>query len=983
MVLNLLFALSSDKVNVPLHKAQANNSIDLKEIETLMRSNPPEQFFKLRETAKIYFEQRSYDEGLKSVIRAYKEQLPYFLASGFCPVHHNDHSLEYNGCLQIDIDFKHSEGNTKALTLKDRIKAMALPFIAMCAISPSGYGVKMLVATTNTDKQKHGEALRDLIAILSNILDIPQDNFDSLGASQPCYVPFDKDAFFNHDVKAYEWTPKTTLQRNDVPDNTELVHQAVTYLIDNKINVATSYSEYLSITAACINAFGHTEGSMFAYDLLSHSPQFLDSNFSKNFANHTRFHRNNGNMATAGTLVYLAKENGWKPSFSLPKAKRQTILRGQEGDKFTTILKENRVELTPEQFCNKNWIVPTGTGKTFAVAMFAKNNKTVIVCPTLALVENVCKEYGATKFTGDHRQLIGDETFIATTYSSYAALLNRLPHKEFHVFIDEAHNFTSSTHKAFLLDELTTVLNQSTEFYASVTLLTGTDLYSFHPTIAAMPKIIVKVPRPKKRFEVINYKNGITTIVEAVTKSISQGRFPIVLFNDTGAKLAALQALLSHLDIAFFNSNEKDNEDFIKTVKDGIIPDTIKGIVTTTVLKEGNNIYNNYQYDIISVGQHHSSTIEQLANRPRNPKEVKVYLLKGEGRERTEETFDTAKEGGQLIWRTQKACNELNSNDIGDAFALEMELYGRNAIQRLFLNPNTQGGYSLDYLQISNEIFNRETTAEYRNDNYQIANLEKYGFEYETTRHFTSEMSQEDKETAQQANKIRKDKEAIDYQKELDIIQQRFDALHYCQKQAQNRTATKGQKRAAMRIAQLQNLSYTTSQAVALVNNIGSDTNFKMLKNRLIIQSLRNNEDYMNSNRLFPILMQKFYTTFDTTETYTKEAIREKVVECLSLDKSIFLKPFLAHDENDKRIDQCLKTLRLFVDVKGVSQRGGKDVSKVYKICNLTFTELDKNNSEKLGYKLDLPTVSDLERMLNLTDNGYPVEWDLPMALTK
>ena len=980
-----IFALSPDRVDVGEYLARPNIETDLAQLQVLIQSDAPEALNKAREIARIVYEHRPDDRGLKASIQAFKKQLPYFLASGYCPKHHNDHTLQYNGVLQIDIDFKESKGNQKAKELKEQVKNMGLPFIMLCAISPSNYGVKILVATTNQDLTKHSEALKDLIHILSNILGISERNFDSLGASQPCYVPFDKEVYVNHNFTPYQWTPKITNLStknaiNITLDNTDLAQQAVNYLIQNKISVANSYDEYLSITAACINTFGDTEGSLIAYDLLSCSPQFLDSNFCSNFKNHTRFTRQDGNISTAGTLVHFAKENGWKPIYRLPDAKTpKFVLRGAKGDKFSHILSNNDIELTPTNFCNRIWIVPTGTGKTFVVALFAKNYKTVIVCPTLALVENVCKEYGATKFTGDYRQLAGDETFIATTYASYKSLLNRIDTKAFNVFIDESHNFTSSTNRGFLLSELTDVWNISKEFYASVTLLTGTDLYNFHPDIAAMPKVTVHVPKEKKPFEIINCKKLIPAIVESVKNSISKGRFPIVLFNDTGAKLNALQTLLSPLGIAFFNSHEKDNDDFISTITDGFIPINIKGIVTTTVLKEGNNIYNEYAYDIISVGEHHSSTIEQLANRPRKAKDIKVYILKGENREKLDQTFDAGKEGNQLIWRTQRACNELNTNDLSDTTLLALELQGRNAIQNLPIIENTEGGYSIDYLQINNFVFKRESTAEYKNDNYLISNLEKYGFEYIDTYNFSKDIMKDDQKAIDEANKARKEKEAADYKTELSVINQRPDALEYCEKKSMSRTATKGEKKATVRVTQLHKLGYNTEEAVNMVTDVKNDTSFKLLKNRIVIQDLRKNEEYMNSNRMFSILIQKFENTFDITKTYSSDEIRSKVVECLSLDKSIYLDPFLTEKEGNneeksqKRIDKCLKVLRLFFDVNNIAQRSGKDVAKVYQICNLNFAKLSNNNSQKLGYTTSAATI-------DLMDRGYPIEWDMPFV---
>jgi hypothetical protein len=47
-----------------------------------------------------------------------KESLFFFLFGGFGRKHHENTTLQSNGCIQIDIDFKEFEGNLKASRLK-------------------------------------------------------------------------------------------------------------------------------------------------------------------------------------------------------------------------------------------------------------------------------------------------------------------------------------------------------------------------------------------------------------------------------------------------------------------------------------------------------------------------------------------------------------------------------------------------------------------------------------------------------------------------------------------------------------------------------------------------------------------------------------------------------------------------------------------------------------------------------------------------
>ncbi|NJN77195.1 MAG: hypothetical protein HC803_01765, partial [Saprospiraceae bacterium] len=176
--------------------------LSLNQLIDLIKGNPPLNAAKIRQITKQGFEVGTSAKAIKKQIKPLKNSLPFVLFSGFCPVHHNDNDLSYNGCLQIDIDFKFTGGDLKAIELKEVVKD--LPYIILAAVSPSGYGLKCLIATNNQELNLHTKASKAVINHLSKTLEIDSVYFDNLGASQPCFVPYDKSVYFNPNYTKFD-----------------------------------------------------------------------------------------------------------------------------------------------------------------------------------------------------------------------------------------------------------------------------------------------------------------------------------------------------------------------------------------------------------------------------------------------------------------------------------------------------------------------------------------------------------------------------------------------------------------------------------------------------------------------------------------------------------------------------------------------------------------------------------------------------------
>jgi len=117
---SLIFAFSdTNKVYTPAEKSTKNKRINFNQLVLKIKAAAPAAISLTRSTIKSELLKGNTFEGAKKAAARHKKEIPYFLPSGFCPIHHNDKTLtDYNGILQIDIDFKFLGGDKKAIEVK-------------------------------------------------------------------------------------------------------------------------------------------------------------------------------------------------------------------------------------------------------------------------------------------------------------------------------------------------------------------------------------------------------------------------------------------------------------------------------------------------------------------------------------------------------------------------------------------------------------------------------------------------------------------------------------------------------------------------------------------------------------------------------------------------------------------------------------------------------------------------------------------------
>lgn len=953
------FSLSESTVKTPAAEAQPNETITLDQLAALVTGQSFPFFSSIRALNERYYEADCKDKVLLSHISYQKALSPYFLPSGTCEVHHNDETLLYNGVLQIDIDFKEKGGHLKAKAVKQMVIDKKLPYVAMCAISPSGYGVKMLVYTNNFDKTIHKEAAQQVMDMLSKILRIDIAYFDKLGASQPCYIPYDTTAYFNFEVKElilnlkeinatkHKYKSYSAEIAELSPIQNIIVDSAIDYLLNKQVNVATCYDEYFSFAAACINTFGEEKGKRIAYEVLSYSPQFNASNFAK-FFHKVRVRRTSGNLATVGTIYYKATKSGWIPP-SVQKLNNlnqtRTIIEAQPHQYLSNVLKVDK------NILNKTIIAPTGMGKTKLILDLAQKQNVVMAVPTTALAQNVVADalnrgLRAAEFSGKQKQLKGNEQIIVTTYASLNMLVNIINTSKYILVGDEIHNITSASHKNFMLDEYTFLFDRAVSLFRAVTFLTGSYLDNAHPYFEALPIIEVIRPYKTKPFTISRGSQILEKVSATVKQCLENGVFPVVLLNNKTEKLDTLKGLLANHGIFFFNSEEKGCDEFQQISQNGQILPHIKGFVTTSVLKEGNNILDSRKFHVMIVGEHHSSTIQQFTSRFRNAAEIYTTIFKGKMNEDSpyfDMNFDFQTKLVNLTLLSDNFCKEANDKRYLSKEQLLREIEVRDNIQQIFIKKQDhEVFYTVDYLRLSNRVYTMETHVEYANDNYQVQQLAKFGFELEQTDDTDGdEITAAEKDQIKTVKAERKKIEQDNYIKSVDTLEKDLDnAIDLAQHKKEEHDLPTHAKLAFARFSAFTDLGCNETTALELTKLTVSAKNFKYWNNRILLYKVENDITYMQTERTLPIFIQKIRQSFSVEQTYSTAELRDRLLDCLSADKSICLLPF----KTDKRGDKVLTVLRTFFNVEAICKRKKSGVVKEWKISNIDFSGFFKPN---------------------------------------
>jgi hypothetical protein len=654
----LIFAFGGkNTVRTSVKNCTANEKINLSQLIDLIKSEPPKNALKVRSICSDGFNNNIASVEIKKQIKDYKSSLPYVLFSGFCPLHHNDKSLVYNGCVQIDIDFKEVGGDKKALKIKEAVKHFS--FVALAAISPSGFGVKILVPTTNLDLKLHSKISKALIFDMSKMLKIKEIYFDNLGASQPCYIPFDKDVFVNPSVIEYnhfEGLYKYELHQRQQIEKSLLTAQknAPVKDFDNNISVPKiEILKYLTgrIVASGLNVTGET-GNYNNWFLVAQSfgcaGEVARSLFHTVAAIHSGYDFNENEAKfneglkhckdnSIGFLVNECKSNGitinefcrnWIKE-NAPKNNFNPFQKSKKQIEYHYNLLDNQyignVPKPPKFEIGLNYLIAgTGAGKTYFTAQ--NFEKTVIISRNITTLQNY-EQYGFTQFKmenlKDNFMEIGDGSKITVTYKSLENLLSVLDKTGYTFIFDEYHLLVDSygqirKETSFAYDSISDLQKQNTVILSSANNVLLTD-----SRLKTKSKHIYKKPSVK-RFCQVEYNAKYIDLEKTIFEKLAQGKKVLLYTNRKEKKEISeklKQSFLERYSMFFFDATKHNNIDL------SILENDIT--VCTKALVTGKDVMNDNIAMIIYCNDYDmkSSTINQFFGRARNYKTASYDLF--------------------------------------------------------------------------------------------------------------------------------------------------------------------------------------------------------------------------------------------------------------------------------------------------------------------------------------------------------------------
>jgi hypothetical protein len=977
----LTFGFSTNKVD----QVKPNQRITFAELRDIItnRTSCPPQYDELQALAVDQYVNGSKLARAKLLQK--KRMLPWVTLQGFCPTHHNDATLQFNGCLQIDWDIKTPDGQSRALKFLQKIKNLQPVGVMFAGISPSTFGVKILMTTTAKDKSQHKAAATQAIKYLADLFQMDESEFDpcSKTLSQPCFIPYERTPgqhFWQPDATKFDVCflstkvddQRPTFKPFEIHDSANDVRSAVEFLQGSgKAWTANGRHDYLSVMVACKSLF--SDGESVAWNILENCGQWIESTTRKQWASQWKSAKTNP-RERGGVLFKLAYAAGWESPQQQAKRERleakQRIdqerkaaplqkavevqpapdlnnLIAQPGEYLAGVLQRHGLPL--DSIIGRYVVSPTGSGKTSLIGEIVKrypDRKVLVILPTNALINRVCERHpDAVKFVGGVRKLDGTERFIVSTANSFPALSSRINLREWDVFFDEAHGFTADTARGYKLKCLRRFHAIAKDLAKSITYLTGSDLYNFHPDFLKLQRLQITAPaRVSKSATLIDANHVLATAVQSVRASVEAGRVPVMLLNDKYLKLAEVTRSLSDLSLAILNSERKEDDIFKQITKTGAIPAEVDAIITTSVFREGNDLYDGRAFDFFVVGQHHSSAIEQLSARARNASEVQVHIIRHDQRKTNSRQFDPIKYADYVANNAQALCNEQNNlSPHDDTSALFFERNLRRAIQYTPVEADQDGRLQVDYFGVNNEVFQAETAHEYKNDAYLISNLQKYGFSVDATID-TSDLQHDSelKEGIKEARGKCKEEKAAAHLAAVETLQKAInpDTLIRLAENA-------GKVPKAYKFAKdlHKEFGIPLRAAADLLPEVDSPKKFALLKNQITVDCLRENDTYLKSGRIVGLIIQKIDQVFKDGITTSAAELRRMLYQCLSLDKSINL-DFLSPDELDKMEvvtanRKAVAILRMFFDV----QHSGRDSKRVAKrVHEFTLTPLLKHS---------------------------------------
>ena len=569
------------------------------------------------------------DKTLKKTLGQLKSGLPYITAAGvFGGGRNNAGITKYSGVVQLDVDIKHPDGLGMVPEIKRRISA--LPYVSVCAISPSGFGIKALAHTDNVDPEAHANAVVQLCEIVEKLIEdvvapvagkVAGKIVDPCGKalSQPLYIPSDPDVHFNPDYAPWHFVfiePKKELKtiktwNGEIPERSNSHQEKIlTRYVNRKKLVPGTQNALLLIGVA--NSFG-IDREVLRNFMLAETWAFddidrIDYIYNKYADQHGQFAAEKIVEAPVPLVMEVLNEEVKQETFILEK--NEYLSQKLDGRTITR---------------NTHIVAPTGSGKTH----LKFDGPQCWVFPTTSLCwQFFTKNPHARTVWGDAPNQNGDRNFVITTYDSCAKALAHLDVYKITLVLDEVHNFVVSSSQGYKLKALRSVL-PFIPVAKKVITLTATPFYNEISEFQGFDTIIFKKKDAFKRnVQVLMSEESRKN--DVARKIGERGNFSLVFLQTTDRTVLkswenAVNA--QGLEAVMINSQTKGSDEFENILlRNEIRQGSV--YISTSVIAEGVSIETELEeVDVYIMGAHHPYLIEQMARRFRKIKTLNVFIL--------------------------------------------------------------------------------------------------------------------------------------------------------------------------------------------------------------------------------------------------------------------------------------------------------------------------------------------------------------------
>lgn len=587
-------------------------------------------------------------------------------------------------------------------------------------------------------------------------------------------------------------------------------------------------------------------------------------------------------------------------------------------------------------------VAPTGSGKTYWVQTLASaENKIIMLQPTLSLVMESAKQYNGYAFYAK-QALPKNENLIFCTYASYSKLIendffNRKL-KEYTLFVDEAHNFTSSASLGFQWKQLSQVI-ETVDKWKNYHFVTATPLFSTHPTINKLNRVVVKRENSiDKNVFVVKAKEIKASVLKIALEQKEKGNQVMVFLNNTKNEgvLGEYKTLLNGLKTASINSTTKDEQYHREITIDGDLSD-FDVLLTTSVLKEGTSItkHSKTVTVIIPLGasQLHPVEVEQLAARFRNAEKLNLCLIVNEKYEEKNTFCNKADRAEQWRKFANNQINDLAQHiwiDEDDVFQQEK----LNAVLNSEYIRQKDGKFYCDELLLSYKVFNEERNALISNLTAYIDYLEKFGFKSILKDVVIDKLVEEEKSAEIKEFKAIS-KAEVEQSREV-LLQNLSKETIYSNRVIVEAKSikTKMENEIRYRLNWInRNLFYnektseTNTKAIQKLSEIGfSSQAFTKLVRQYNVQCAMTNTTLKNKDTNAIKFFKQIYKTFKIGERYAKDFIN---LEMNKISASVF-----GVEKEAMTIKASSQVFELCFGVKEISERVGDDRTRVYEIVS-------------------------------------------------